>query len=73
MAEFNIQQSKIEQLNNSGTNYKVTGASGNVAFTGEGGTLQSAGTSNTVKATRASGFWSALWGKIRACVVWLFG
>ncbi len=66
MSEFNIENSKIEQLSDSGNNYKITGASGNVAISQQGGTVQTVGDENKVQVGQTESFWKLLWGKVKA-------
>jgi hypothetical protein len=72
MTKFNIQNSRVEQMSDSGNNYKVTGHSGNAAFSEHGNVVQTTGTGNKAQVDHTQSFWSLLWGKIKAC--WkLFG
>ena len=65
MAEFNINNSEIEQMNNEGDNIKVTGNKGEVAITkGEGQTVQNTG-DGKVSVQPKEGFWSKLWKKFK--------
>ncbi len=43
MTEFNFNNCKVEQLNNSGNNYKIVSESGNVAVAEQGNIVQTAG------------------------------
>jgi hypothetical protein len=72
MSEFNIKNSKIEQLNTSGNNYKVT-AAGNVAVTEKGGTVQTVGTGNKVHVDHKPGILSLLWQRVKSCWKWFIG
>ena len=72
MTEFNIRNSNIEQMTDSGNNYKITGASGNVAISEQGVTVQTVGDQNKVQVGKES-FWALLWSKIKACWKWLVG
>ncbi len=75
MAEFNIDNSKVEQLNDAGDNIKIIGNSGQIAISQDGNTVQTAGTGNKVKVEQGKkeGFLSELWDKIKGCWKWLFG
>ena len=66
MSQFNIRNSKIEQLNESGDNYKLVSKDGNNAVTERGNIVQTAGTRNKVQVDHKVGFWSMLWGKIKS-------
>jgi hypothetical protein len=73
MTEFNIQGSKIEQLNESGNNYKITGGSGNMALSDKGSLVQTIGDQNKVQVNEKPSFWGQLWVWIRACWKWIAG
>lgn len=74
MTEFNIQGSKIEQLNDKGNNYKFAGKAENLAVSGSDAVVQTAGAGNTVKVEHPkASFWANLWKRISACWKWLFG
>lgn len=76
MAEFNIENSKVEQLNDAGDNIKITGNSGHVAISEKGNAVQTEGEKNKVNVDHKESFWSSLWGKVKACWKWfgrLFG
>jgi hypothetical protein len=66
MAEFNINNSEIEQMNSEGDNIKVTGNKGSVAVTkGEGQTVQTTGNENKVRVEPKESVWAQLWKKIK--------
>lgn len=73
MTTFNIQDSKIEQLNEQGNNVKVAGASGNVVVSQNGDVTQTAGEGNTVQVEQKPGFFAALLKKLKAFWKWIFG
>jgi ribosomal protein L6P/L9E len=75
MAEFNIENSKVEQVNDNGDNIKITGNSGQLVVSHDGNAVQTAGTENKVKVEQGKKetFWSELWGKIKGCWKWLSG
>jgi hypothetical protein len=73
MSQFNIQNSKVEQLNDSGNNYKLVNKDGNNAISKEGEIVQTAGTLNKVQADHGQGFWSILWTKITGLWTWIVG
>ncbi len=52
MTEFNIENSKIEQMSESGNNYKFTGNSGNVVVTESGDVAQTIGENNEVRTNK---------------------
>ena len=72
MAEFNIENSKIEQLNDAGNNIKITGNSGHVAISEKGNAVQTEGEKNKINVgEKKDDFWTLLWGKVKACWKWL--
>lgn len=72
MAEFNISNSKVDQLNDAGDNIKVTGNQGAIAFTDQNGqTTQITGNENkSVVNKPESGIWGKLWKKISGLFGW---
>lgn len=73
MSEFNIQNSKIEQLNDSGNNYKLVNRDGNNAVSEEGNIVQAAGAHNKVQVDRKASFLAMLWAKIKVLWKWIKG
>jgi hypothetical protein len=73
MAEFNIENSKVEQLNDAGNNIKITGNSGHVAISEQGNAVQTEGAENTVNVDHEKGFWTLMCEKIKGCWAWLAG
>ena len=73
MTQFNISNSKVEQLNNSGSNYKLVSDSGNNAVSEKGNVVLTVGNSNKVQVDHPKGFWSLLWDKVKSCWKWLRG
>ena len=74
MAEFHISQSKIEQLNDAGANYKIANNSAPVTASG-GDSVQTTGTGQTVRATLSEqpSIVAKLWGWVRRGWLWMFG
>jgi len=73
MSQFNIQNSKVEQLNDSGNNYKLVSRDGSNAVSDKGNIVQTAGTQNKVQVGHKDGFWFMLWTKIRGLWKWFTG
>jgi hypothetical protein len=74
MSEFNIQNSKVEQVNDGGNNYKFTGNSNTNAISEKGNVVQTTGTGNKVQVDHSKpSLLSMLWTKIKACWKWLTG
>jgi hypothetical protein len=73
MTEFNIHDSKVEQLNDSGNNYKLVSETGSNVVSEKGDVVLTSGTGHKVQVDRPKGFWSVVWGKIRSCWKWLGG
>ena len=74
MAEFNINYSTVGQVNENGDNYAVTGNTGPVAVTQEGGqTVQTTGNENQVKVEAKPSFWAVLWKKVKGWFAGLVG
>lgn len=74
MTEFNIQGSKIEQLNDKGNNYKLVNDSGNVAFSEKGNAVLTQGDQNKVQGDRPKdSFFSMLWAKLQMFWKWISG
>ena len=65
MSEFNIHNSKIDQLNNSGDNYKQTSKEGNNAISQQGNVVQSEGEGNKIDVNKPSSLWASLWGWLK--------
>jgi hypothetical protein len=66
MAEFNVSNSKIEQMNDTGDNVKITGNQGSVAITKDGQIAQTSGTGNTVEVNKPQSNWlKKLWNWIK--------
>ena len=62
MAEFNISNSKIEQLNNEGNNHKIANNSAPVVVSG-GDAVQTGGKNNMVEVAQKEkpSFWAKAW------------
>jgi hypothetical protein len=71
MTSFNIQNSKVEQINDRGNNYKISG-SGNNAISEKGNVAQAVGDENKVTAGQHS-LWAQVWDKLVAFWKWLRG
>jgi hypothetical protein len=74
VAEFNIAHSKIEQVNDTGANYKVANNSAPVTVSG-GDSVQTIGTGQTVRASLSErqSVVAKLWGWVRRAWNWMFG
>jgi hypothetical protein len=67
MTQFNITNSQVEQLTDSGNNYKLVSDSGNNSIVEKGNVAQASGTENKVQGDpKKEGFWSMLWKKIKS-------
>jgi len=74
VTKFNIQNSQVEQLNNSGDNLKLTSSSGNNAVSQKGSAVQTDGAKSKVMVgTPKEGFWSTAIAKLTTCWKWLTG
>jgi hypothetical protein len=74
MSEFNIHNSKIEQLNDAGNNYKFAGNADQNLVVEKGNAVQSHGDHNKNAITEPKkGFWSQAWSKVVACWKWITG
>jgi hypothetical protein len=74
MANFNINNSKVEQVNDQGDNVKVTGNKGSVAVTkGEGQTVQTTGSENKVSVEKPKdSLLKKAWKAMKGWIVRLF-
>ena len=74
MAEFHISDSKIEQLNDTGANYKVANNSAPVSLSG-GDSVQTTGTGQTVRASSSEHkpVLAKLWRLMCRAWNWMFG
>jgi hypothetical protein len=67
MASFNIRDSKIDQLSESGNNYQFTNESGNNTVSENGSVVQTEGRDNRIQVNKpAESLWSSLWAKAKA-------
>jgi len=74
MTNFNINNSKVEQLNDTGDNVKVVGNSGNIVMSDHGDVIQATGHDIKVKTEKGKeGLWSMLVKKIKAVGTWFIG
>jgi 3-polyprenyl-4-hydroxybenzoate decarboxylase len=70
MSNFNISGSKIDQLNNSGNNYKQTSKEGNNAISEQGSVVQTEGTENKVEVNKPKeSLLASIWSKLKS--LWL--
>ena len=69
MAEFNIHGSKIEQLSESGNNYKIAGTTSKVAISEQGYVTQTEGSGNKVQVDHPKD--GILKKIVKACWKWL--
>ncbi len=66
MLNFNIENSKIDQFNNTGNNYKQTSKEGNNAISEQGSVVQTEGTENKVGVNKPNdSLLVTLWNKIK--------
>ncbi len=73
MAEFNITNSKIEQLNDQGNNLKIANNSAPVVVSG-GDTVQTAGDGNMVETIQnEKSIWGRLWQSLKSGWKAIFG
>jgi hypothetical protein len=77
VTNFNIQNSKIEQLNDKGDNIKLVSESGNNAVSQAGNVTQTSasasGGSARIESPKEEGHLAWLWGKVKAGFWWLLG
>jgi hypothetical protein len=78
MSTFNINNSKVEQLNDSGNNIKFAGKAENNTVAEEGNVVQTTGAENKVtvdkpKEEPKEGFWAQAWKKVVVCWKWIRG
>jgi hypothetical protein len=73
MAEFNIKGSKIEQLSDSGNNYKIAANTGSVAMSETGDVVQARGSSKVQVNRSKEGFWVAFVKKVFSWIRSWFG
>jgi hypothetical protein len=72
MSVFNIRNSKIEQINDCGNNYKLVGKDGNNAVAEKGSIAQALGGESEAQVNRPKeSFWSALWKKLKGLWGWI--
>lgn len=73
MAEFNITNSQVGQLNDQGDNYIVAGNQAPVAVTHpDAQATQTTGEGNRVNVEPKQSVWAALWKKVKGWVLNLF-
>jgi hypothetical protein len=74
MTNFNIHNSKVEQISDTGNNYKLVSDSGNNAISEKGNLVQTEGAQNKVHAgLPKENLLSLLWAKLTACWKWMLG
>ena len=74
MTNFNIRDSKVEQLNQDGDNIKLVGNSGNVVVSSKGDVVQSIGDQNKPSINQPKpSLWSLICKKIVAIWLWFKG
>jgi hypothetical protein len=69
MTHFNIDNSKIDQLNSTGDNIKQTTHSGDNAVSDSGNVVHTKGTGNTVQVDRPK---NSLWSSIGTGLKWIW-
>lgn len=71
MSNFNIKNSKIEQLNEKGNNYKLSSDAGNNVVSDSASIAQAQGSENRIQIAQArENLWLALWKRIKlTCTV----
>ncbi|HWA98776.1 MAG TPA: hypothetical protein VG713_09805 [Pirellulales bacterium] len=72
MTDFNISDSKIEQANSRGDNYKVTGNSAPVAISGRDA-VQAGGGNSKASLNHGSSLLAKLWRTVKTCWAYFFG
>ena len=74
MAEFNITNSKIEQLNDAGDNLKISNNSAPVVVSGTDA-VQTSGTNNMVEVAPKDepSFWANVWEWVKGGWKWIIG
>jgi len=66
VTNFNITHSKVEQLSDTGNNYKFTGKAENIALSEQGDVVQTTGTDNKVEVGKAEeGLLAKLWNALK--------
>ena len=74
MTKFNITHSKVEQLSDTGNNYKFAGKAENIALSEQGDVVQTTGTDNKVETGKAEeGLLAKLWKALKTSWAWLTG
>ena len=74
MTKFNITNSKVEQLSDTGNNYKFAGKAENIALSDQGDVVQTTGTGNQVEVSQPEeGILAKLWKAVKAGWSWLMG
>jgi len=72
MTKFNISNSQVEQLSDTGNNYKFAGKAENIALSEQGNVVQTMGTGNKVQmGNPEKGLLAMIWKKIKAGWKWL--
>jgi hypothetical protein len=67
MSNVNISHSKIEQMSDSGNNYKFAGKAENIALSEQGNAVQTTGTGNKLQVNKPEkGLWTVIWRKLKA-------
>ncbi len=72
MAEFNIQNSKVEQIGDSGDNYQVKDNSGKAAYSQSGKVARNQGDNNKSQQKQPTpSIWLVIWNKFKALLRWI--
>lgn len=70
MSQFNIQNSKIEQINDNGNNYKVSGTN---MISETGNVVSATGNQSKLLVDRKENLGARIWSWIKGAFKWLFG
>ncbi len=74
MTKFNITNSKVEQVSDTGNNYKFAGKAENIVLSEQGSVIQTTGTSNTVSVDHPKkGFLATILNTVKSWWKWLTG
>jgi formylmethanofuran dehydrogenase subunit C len=66
VTKFNITNSEVEQLSDTGNNYKFADKAENIAISNEGDVVQTTGTGHKVEVGKSEGLLAKLWNAVKA-------